>query len=190
MVLIGVSLLLYMMAKISVFIWAPQYITEKFSVDQSVGGQFMSNVFTTALIGSIAGTWLVSRVDIKYLVYGFISVSLVATSLLTLIDSVEAMLMLAFVYGISVSATFNAYVAFSLSQVGSPTHRNIAYMLLMSALGSSCAPLFSSRVVEKTGSIEAALLACAATLAVVALILVAVEVLSQRHAKTGGQVEQ
>jgi hypothetical protein len=63
-------------------------------------------------------------------------------------------------------------------------------MLLMSALGSSCAPLFSSRVVEKTGSIEAALLACAATLAVVALILVAVEVLSQRHAKTGGQVEQ
>ena len=190
MVLIGVSLLLYMMAKISVFIWAPQYITEKFSVDPSVGGQFMSNVFTTALIGSIAGTWLVSRVDIKYLVYGFISVSLVATSLLTLIDSVEAMLMLAFVYGISVSATFNAYVAFSLSQVGSPTHRNIAYMLLMSALGSSCAPLFSSRMVENTGSIEAALLACAATLAVVALILVAVEVLSQRHAKTGGQVEQ
>jgi hypothetical protein len=105
-----------------------------------------------------------------------------ATWLLTLVDSVEVMLKLAFVYGISVSATFNAYVAFSLSQVVSPTHRNIAYMLLMSALGSSCAPLFSSMMVENTGSIETALLACAATLVVVALILIAVEVLSQRHA--------
>jgi MFS transporter, TsgA protein len=182
-ILIGVSLLLYMMAKISVFIWAPQYITEHFEVDQSVGGEFMSNVFSAALIGSIAGTWLVSRVDIKYLVYGFISVSLIATTLLTWVKTLDAMLMLAFVYGISVSATFNAYVAFSLAQVKVPTHRNIAYMLLMSALGSSFAPLFSSIIVEKAGSMETALVACAITLFVVALILIIVEILSQRRLK-------
>jgi len=180
-ILIGISLLLYMMAKISVFIWAPQYITEKFEVDQSAGGQFMSNVFMAALIGSVVGTLLVSRVDIKHLVYGFISVSLLATTLLTLIESLEGMFMLAFVYGISVSATFNAYVAFSLAQVKVPTHRNIAYMLLMSALGSSFAPLFSSRIVENTGSMEMALIACATTLVVVALLLGCVEILSRYH---------
>ena len=143
----------------------------------------MSNVFSAALIGSVAGTWLVSRVDIKYLVYGFILVSLLATTLLTWVEYLDGMLMLAFVYGISVSATFNAYVAFSLSQLSSPTHRNIAYMLLMSALGSSFAPLFSSMMVEKTGSMETALVACAVTLVVVALILAIVEILSQRHLK-------
>ncbi|MBT3425229.1 MAG: hypothetical protein HOL98_10935 [Gammaproteobacteria bacterium] len=143
----------------------------------------MSNVFSAALIGSVAGTWLVSRVDIKYLVHGFIPVSLIATTLLTWVESLDAMLMLAFVYGISVSATFNAYVAFSLSQLSSPTHRNIAYRLLMSALGSSFAPLFSSMMVETTGSMETALVACAVTLVVVALILAIVEILSQRHLK-------
>ena len=179
-ILIGISLLLFMLAKISIFIWAPQYVEQHFSVGSSVSGQFMSNIFTAALVGSLAGTWLVSRVNVKYILYAFVVVSAVSVQLFTRTNDVDVILMLAFVYGISVSATFNAYVAFALTFVAVPTHRNIAYMLLMSALGSSGAPLFSSQAVEMGGDISYALNFCFVTLMVVIATLVAVQILAKQ----------
>jgi len=178
-ILTGVSLLLFMLAKISMFIWAPQYVEQRFNVGSNSSGQFMSNIFTAALIGSLAGTWLVSRIKVKYLLYVFVTVSAVSVYLLTRATSIDTMLFLALVYGISISATFNAYVAFSLTFVSIPTHRNIAYMLLMSALGSTGAPYFSSLVVKTTGNIEDALMFTFITLLVVIATLVACELLNR-----------
>jgi MFS family permease len=183
-IIIGVSLLLFMLAKISMFIWAPQFVEQKFNVDGAVSGQFMSNIFTAALIGSLAGTWLVSRINVKYLLYSFVLVSTISVWLLTQATTIDKVLILAFVYGVSVSATFNAYMAFALTFVAVPTHRNIAYLLLMSGLGSSGAPLFSSKAVELGGNIEAALSFCFMTLIVVAITLVIGEVLNSAGKKT------
>jgi MFS transporter, TsgA protein len=179
-ILTGISLLLFMLAKISIFIWAPQYVEQHFSVNGSVSGKFMSNIFTAALIGSLAGTWLVSRVNVKYILYTFVGVSAVSVLLFTQTEDIEVILLLALVYGISVSATFNAYVAYALTFVSVPTHRNIAYMLLMSALGSSAAPLFSSQAVKLGGNIGDALTFCFVTLLIVILTLVASEMLASK----------
>jgi len=178
-IVIGISLLLFMLAKISIFIWAPQFVEQKFGIGGAVSGQFMSNIFTAALIGSLAGTWLVSRINVKYLLYAFVIVSTGSVWLLTQTTDIDTVLLLAFVYGISVSATFNAYMAFALTFVAVPTHRNIAYMLLMSGLGSSGAPLFSSQAVEIGGNIEAALTFCFVTLLFVAATLVIGELLNK-----------
>jgi fucose permease len=180
-IIMGISLLLFMMAKISMFIWAPQYVEQKFEVGSEYSGQFMSNIFTAALIGSLAGTWLVSRMNVKYLLYIFVLMSAGSIWLLTTASSIETMLLLAFVYGVSISATFNAYVAFALTFIAIPTHRNIAYMLVMSALGSSAAPFFSSMVVESTGDIEDAMMFCLVTLLVVIGSLVICNVQSKRQ---------
>ncbi len=180
-ILIGISLLVFMTAKITLFIWAPQYITSHFNVEPGVGGTFMSNIFTAALIGSVAGTWLVAHISVRYLVYAFVTLSLASAYLLTQLEQVEQVLLLAFAYGISVSATFNAYVAFALTQVTTPTHRNIAYMLLMSSLGSSIAPLVSSHIVEVSGGIEWALNSAVIMLAAVIVTLALAELLSWQH---------
>ncbi|MCZ6503463.1 MAG: hypothetical protein O6945_13220, partial [Gammaproteobacteria bacterium] len=119
-------------------------------------------------------------VNVKYILYTLIVVSAVSVLLFTRTDNVDMILLLAFVYGISVSATFNAYVAFALTFVAVPTHRNIAYMLLMSALGSSGAPLFSSQVVEMGGNIGDALTFCFVTLLIVIATLVVSEILSKQ----------
>ncbi len=179
-VLMGVSLFLFMQAKISIFIWVPQYVEQHFHVDGTVSGQFMSNLFLAALIGSVAGTWVVSRINVKYLLYCFIVVSSTSVWLFMQVDDISVMLTLAFLYGLSVSATFNAYVAFAISFVAVPTHRNIAWMLVMSALGSSAAPLFSSWAVEAGGEIVDALMFCFVTLVVVMLTLFAGEMISRR----------
>jgi len=185
--LLGIALLLFMLAKITIFIWAPQYVTEHFAADATVAGTFMSNIFTTALIGSIAGTWLVTRIKVSYLVYGFVVLSLLSASMITRLESLGAVLMLAFVYGLSVSATFNAFVALSLTQVKAPTHRNIAYMLLMSSLGSALAPLVSSQIVELRGELTSALGAAALLLGTVVVLLTIVELLNRAQTRPAFQ---
>ncbi len=185
-ILTGISLMFFMLAKISMFIWAPQFVEQKFNVGAQASGQFMSNIFSAALVGSLAGTWLVSRINVKYLLYTFVMTSALSIWLLTIAPGIDTVYLLAFIYGVSISATFNAYVAFSLSFVAIPTHRNIAYMLLMSALGSSGAPYFSSLVVETTGNIQDALLFCLGVLVTVIASLGVCEILDRKRVKSVG----
>ncbi len=178
-IMVGISLMLFMLAKIAMFIWAPQFVEQKFQVGGAVSGEFMSNVFSAALVGSLAGTWLASRINVKYLLYIFVLISTISVWLLTATDDLDLMLLLAFAYGISISATFNAYMAYALSFVAIPTHRNIAYMLVMSALGSSLAPISSSMAVDLTGNIADALLFCFGILVLVVFTLGSSEFLSK-----------
>jgi predicted MFS family arabinose efflux permease len=66
-------------------------------------------------------------------------------------------------------------MAFGLSFVEKPTHKNVAYVLLAGGIGSAIAPLFSSRVVEMTGEVRDALVAC---LAIQVVVLLSVLLLS------------
>ena len=103
-IVVGISLFLFMMAKISIFVWAPQFIQQTFSVGPEQGGQFMGNVFTAAFIGSLFGTWAVSRIPVRYLLYGFVLVSLVAVFAMSVAETVSMILILGYCYGVSVSA--------------------------------------------------------------------------------------
>jgi len=169
--LVGFSLLLFMMAKIAIFVWAPQYIQQSFGVGPEVGGQFMANVFTAAFIGSLLGTWAASRIDVKYLLYGFVVISMLSVFALSMTSSTTMVLLLAYGYGISVSATYNSYVAFGLSFVENPSHKNVVYLQLMSGFGSTLAPFVSSMIVDLTGDIGSAMQFCFVTLLVVAISL-------------------
>ncbi len=169
--LVGFSLLLFMMAKIAIFVWAPQFIQQTFGVGPEVGGQFMANVFTAAFIGSLLGTWAASKIDVKYLLYGFIVVSMLSVFALNMTSSVTFVLLLAYGYGISVSATYNSYVAFGLSFVERPSHKNVVYLQLMSGFGSTLAPFISSMIVDMTGDIGSAMQFCFVTLLIVAITL-------------------
>jgi MFS family permease len=183
LILLGLSILLFMLAKISIFIWAPQYIVAELGGAVALSGQFMSNIFTTAFLGSLAGTWLVAHINVRYIVYTFVSLSLASILMLASTSNVDTVLLIAFSYGLSVSATFNAYVAFALSQVARPNHRNVAYLLLCSSLGSACAPLLSSRIVEIEGNMQPVLYFAALLLVVVIATLIITELLAWKHTR-------
>lgn len=178
--LVGVSLLLFMMSKIAILVWAPQYIQQSFGVGPEVGGQFMANVFTAAFIGSLLGTWAASRIDVKYLLYGFVVISMLSVFALTMTSSTTMVLLLAYGYGVSVSATYNSYVAFGLSFVESPSHKNVVYLQLMSGFGSTLAPFVSSMIVDLTGQIGSAMQFCFITLLIVAISLFVCHLLHMR----------
>jgi MFS transporter, TsgA protein len=162
-ILIGISLMLFLMAKISIFIWAPQFVEQKFTVSSEQSGQLMSNIFMSAFIGSVAGTYIVSKINVKYLLYSLVILAIVTTWLFTQSPSMDSILLLGFIFGISISATYNSYVAYGLTFVASPTHKHIAYLLLVGGLGSSLAPVMSSKAVAASGDVNSAIVMCTLT---------------------------
>ena len=178
--LVGISLLIFMMAKISIFVWAPQFIQQTFNVGAEEGGLFMGNVFAAAFAGSLLGTWAASKVEVRYLLYGFVVVSLISVFAMTTVSSVSGVMILGYCYGISVSATYNSYVAFGLSFIDMPSHKNVVYLQFMSGLGSTIAPVVSSLIVAETDSILASIQFCFVALCLVAVTLLVSEVLFRR----------
>jgi predicted MFS family arabinose efflux permease len=61
---VGGSILLFMIAKISVFIWAPQYVEQAFGATIQQSGRLLTNIFIGAFCGSLIGTYVVSRVRV------------------------------------------------------------------------------------------------------------------------------
>ena len=156
-ILVGVSILLFITAKIVIFVWAPQFIEQSFGVGPERSGQIMQNIFAAALIGAVIGSYVASKVAIQHLITALLLVGLYSVWRIQDASDIETVLFAGYLYGISVSATFNAYVALGLSFVGSPTHRNVAYLLLAGGTGAAIAPYVSSKVVEYTGSVSSSM---------------------------------
>ena len=183
-ILVGVSLLLFMTAKIAIFVWAPQFVQQTFESGPELAGEFMGNVFLAAFLGSLAGTWLASKISVRFLLYGFVLVSLLSVYAISSAQSTSSILFLGYCYGLSVSATYNSYVAFGLAFVSNPSHKNVVYLQLMSGLGSTIAPVVSSLVVHEAGSTRSALQLCFVLLLTVVLTLVISDALYRRRTFT------
>ena len=179
-IMIGVSLFLFLFAKIVLFVWAPQFVEQKFMVGGPESGQFMSNIFTAAMLGSIAGVYVVSRINVKYVLYCLVILATLSTWMFSLVTELKYMYLVAFVFGISISATYNSYVAYALNLVQSPNHKHIAYLNLMGGVGSALGPLVSSQVVEMRSDTASAITLSFITYIVVFLILVVANILHSR----------
>ena len=178
---VGGSVLFFMMAKISIFIWAPQYAAQAFGANVAQSGQLLTNIFIGAFIGSLAGTFIVSKTRIEYFLLAMLSIGACGLWLMTSASDLDSMLLIAYMVGASVGATFNGYMAFGLSFVKTPTHKNVAYILLAGGIGSAIAPIFSSEIVEQSGSIQTALVACMSIQIAVLVSVLLLTVLGQKR---------
>ena len=159
-ILVGVSMGMFMTAKISIFIWAPQFAVERFDADVISSGNLLTNIFIGAFTGSLIGTWLVSRIRIVYFLIMMLVIGTTGMWLLLSVANFEAALLTAYLVGASVGATYNGYTAFALTFVEQPTHKHIAYILTTGGIGSAIAPWISSAGVDVLGTIADTLFAC------------------------------
>ena len=173
---VGGSVMLFMLSKISIFIWAPLYVEQAFEAGIVQAGRILTNIFIGAFFGSLLGTYIVSRIRIEYFLITMLIVG--ATSLGSMLSSPDLQLVLTLGYflGASIGATFNGYTSFGLSFVVNPTHKNVAYLLIAGGIGSALAPWFSSEIVKYGGEIKyvlgvCLLIQCLVLLSVICLIL-------------------
>ena len=158
--LVGVSMAMFMTAKISIFIWAPQFAVERFDADVISSGNLLTNIFIGAFSGSLIGTWLVSKIRIAHFLIMMLAIGTTGMWMLLSSSDLEAAILTAYLVGASVGATYNGYTAFALTFVEQPTHKHIAYILTTGGIGSAVAPWISSAGVEMLGTIADTLLAC------------------------------
>ena len=149
-ILVGVLVMLFMAAKLTVIVWAPQYLEQEFGASPRQAGAIMSNVFRAAFLGSLVGTYIVSKVQIHHFLTAMIFTGVIATFVMLASDDLQIATAMGYLFGLSVSATFNSYMAFALGFVDSPNHRHVAYMLLVGAVGSGLGPLISGQSVIVT----------------------------------------
>ena len=178
---VGFSVLLFMTAKISIFIWMPQYVEQAFGAGISQSGRLMQNIFVGALGGSLIGTYIVSKIRVDYFLAGMLMIGASGMWFMLAASDLHTVLLLAYAVGASVGATFNGYMGFGLSFVQSPTHKNVAYVLLAGGVGSAIAPIFSSKIVTITGTVASALYACF-IIQIIVLITVLLLATLRRHA--------
>lgn len=172
---VGVSILLFMTAKISIFIWAPQFVEQTFSATVEQSGRLLTNIFIGAFCGSLIGTYVVSRIRIEYFLIAMLTLGGAGLSIALTVTELDSVLIAGYLVGGSIGATFNAYTAFGLNCVRTPTHKNVAYILLAGGIGSAIAPWFSSQIVNTSGDVRDALMAC---LAIQGIVLISVMLLA------------
>ena len=172
---VGVSVLLFLLGKISIFIWAPQFAEQFLGASALESGRLLTNIFVGAFCGSLVGTYVVSRMRIDFFLIAMLSIGGTGLYLMISAQDVPTVMLTGYLVGASIGATFNGYTAFGLSFVATPNHKNVAYLLLAGGVGAAIAPWFSSQIVEITGKVRDALLVC---LAIQGIVLVSVLLLT------------
>jgi TsgA-like MFS transporter len=181
-VLVGVLVMFFMAAKLTVIVWAPQFLEQEFGASPRQASDVMSNVFQAAFVGSMVGTYIVSRVRIHYFLAMMISMGVIATLAMLTTDDLPVATAMGYLFGLSVSATFNSYMAFALGFVNSPDHRHVAYMLLAGAVGSGLGPLISSQAVLLTGTTSTPMMIA---FGLMTLVLAAVLIIGSKKVRLG-----
>ena len=172
--------MLFMAAKLTVIVWAPQYLEQEFDASPRQAGDVMSNVFQAAFLGSLVGTYVVSKVRIHQFLAMMISLGVIATSVMLITEDIRVVMAMGYLFGLSISATFNSYMAFALGFVKVPDHKNVAYMLLAGAVGSGLGPLMSSQSVLITDSTRTPIVIA---FGLMALVLAAVLVIGSKQVR-------
>jgi predicted MFS family arabinose efflux permease len=179
-IIVGVLVMLFMTAKLTFIVWAPQYLQQEFGASPGEAGILMSNVFQAAFIGSLIGTYIVSKIPIHYFLAAMTLIGAVATFVMLSTESLPVVIAIGYLFGLSVSATFNSYMAFALGFVASPNHRHVAYMLLAGAVGSGIGPFISGQAVLVTETTRTPM---NLAFALLALVFVCVIILSSKNVR-------
>jgi len=179
-IMVGVVVMIFMAAKLTIIVWAPQYLEQEFGASPRQASDVMSNVFQAAFFGSLVGTYVVSKVPIYHFLAIMISIGVVATLVMLITEDLQVVTATGYLFGLSVSATFNSYMAFALGFVSSPNHKNVAYMLLAGAVGSGLGPLISSQSVLITDTTRTPIIFA---FSLMVLVLAAVLIIGSKHVR-------
>jgi hypothetical protein len=95
-------------------------------------------------------------------------------------EDLQVVTAMGYLFGLSVSATFNSYMAFALGFVSAPNHKNVAYMLLAGAVGSGLGPLISSQSVLITDTTRTPIIFA---FSLMTLVLVAVLMIGSKQVR-------
>ena len=158
-IIAGVSLFLVIHGKYSIILWLPQYAQNVLALGPEEAGKLISSVFSTALIGSVAGIYIVAKIRIMYFICAALLTGTLSGLLFTFVGSYASAVLIAATFGLAVSVLYNVFVVYGLNFVSQPSHKHISFIIVSSGIAATIAPYSSSVIVKWFGSSVAGLYA-------------------------------
>ncbi len=173
-ILAGVALFLIILGKYIIILWLPQYAETELSLDVDKSSLIISTIFSTALIGTILGVYIITKIKLVYFMCIAILIGFLSSLLFIHTSNYTLMLVVAAIFGLAVSVLFNVFIVYGLSFAIKPSHKHISYILFCGGVGATIAPYISSVIVERF-DLASALQTSSALYGITLLLLVVYE---------------
>lgn len=147
-IIAGIALFLTITGKYMIIVWLPNYAETILGATKEEAGQLISSIFGAALLGSVAGTIIISKLRLSYFIMAAITFGFISSIQFTFAESVGDLILLSSFFGLAISVLYNVFIAYGVSFVKNPSHKHIAYILFCGGLASTLAPYLSSILVE------------------------------------------
>jgi MFS family permease len=142
------SLFLYTLGQYSLLWWLPTYIETTLLVPREQAGEVVSQFWSGMFVAQLFVAWWVLKVGVQRLIIiGSISTSLCSIPL-WLVTDIDALLILAFVWGVANLGLLKIIISFATLTVSTPTPRLVSGLLLGATLGTAVSPWVTSYLVE------------------------------------------
>jgi TsgA-like MFS transporter len=146
------SLFLYTLGQYSLLWWLPTYIESTLLVPREQAGEVVSQFWSGMLVAQLFVAWWVLKIGVQRLIIiGSISTSLCSIPL-WLVTDIDALLILAFVWGVANLGLLKIIISFATLTVSAPTPRLVSGLLLGATLGTALSPWVTSYIVEVTSA--------------------------------------
>ena len=155
----GVSLFMIIICQMTINMWLPTYVETRFGVSPSVSAGIISRIYIAALIGSLASTAIVMKINIQRFIAIVLSIGCLSAFLFTLVPSIGWATINAYAFGLAIAALYHSFIAWGISYIKNPGYRHVTFLYICAGASGGCTPYLSSKFVEKF-SISAAFLGC------------------------------
>ena len=154
-VLAGIFLFLVVVGKYIIIIWLPNYAETYMDATTFQSGELIARLFGVALIGSIVGTILIAKVNLTLFVATAVLIGLLSSMQLTKMTDLKGLMLMASIFGLSLSVLWNGFVAYGVALLHRPSHKHVSYIIFCGGAGATITPLASGIFVESFGVIAA-----------------------------------
>lgn len=174
-ILAGVALFFIIVGKYIIILWLPQYAETALSLDADQSSLIISTIFSTALIGTVVGVYIITKIQLVYFMCIAILIGFLSSLLFIFASNYSLMLVVAAIFGLAVSVLFNVFIVYGLSFTIKPSHKHISYILFCGGVGATIAPYISSVIVERFDDAASALQTSSALYGITFLLVIGYE---------------
>jgi len=168
------ALFLYTLGQYSMLLWLPNYASSRLGASADQAGRLVTMFWTGLFVAQLLVAWWVVRIGVQRLVLVAGSMTCLFSIPLWTTDSLNALPVLAFFWGLANFGLLQVVLSFATPQVRIPTPRLVSALLLGATLGTAVSPWVTSRIVLATDNffILQFSTACYATLAVLLFLAI------------------
>ena len=167
------ALLVYLVGQNFILIWLPSYAQAAIGMEASAAGGLISNFWAGMLAGQLIAAAILIKASTRSITLLAAILAAFATTPLWLLESVEYLPYLSFIWGFVTSGLLKLILSLATEMVSVPSPRLVSVLLMAATTGTAISPGVSSMLVEATAPVTALQVGSGCFFLVIFLVLLA-----------------